>query len=98
MRLTVKMGYTCSYLSRHHKGSDVSVEEHKSHRSSLSLISYSHYTNFLSSAGYDGNLCIHCIYELSGWSSYEDNQITLILNEGLGDNVSYPLSSIFIQN
>ena len=65
MRVIVKIGYTCSYLSRHHKGSDLSVEEHKSHRGSLYLIVYSHYTNFLSSVDYDGNLCIHYIHELS---------------------------------
>ena len=52
------------------------------------------------------NLFIYCIHELQDGEnlSYDDNanvvgmnQIAAILDEGLGDNVLYPLGSIFIQ-
>ena len=76
----------------------------KSHRGPIRSIAYSRDTNLLFSAGDDGNLFIYCIHEYPDGEtlSYEDNvaninQITSILDEGLGDNVLYPLSSIFIQ-
>ena len=78
----------------------------KSHRGKITNILYNRDTNLLFSSGDDGNLFIYCIHELQDGEnlSYEDNsnvvgmnQIAAILDEGLGDNVLYPLGSIFIQ-
>ena len=75
----------------------------KSHRGRITHINFNKDTNLLFSAGEDGNLFVYCIHELQDGEnlSYENtttmnmNQITSILDEGLGDNVLYPLNSIF---
>ena len=75
----------------------------KSHRGRITHINFNKDTNLLFSAGEDGNLFIYCIHELQDGEnlSYDNtttmnmNQITSILDEGLGDNVLYPLNSIF---
>ena len=76
----------------------------KSHRGRITAIAYSRDTNLLFSAGTDGNLFVYCVHELPDGEnlSFEDNtaninQITSILDEGLGDNVLYPLANIFVQ-
>ena len=75
----------------------------KSHVGEIVAIHYSKDTNLLFSAGSDGNLFIYCVYE------YQDNehivfeqsktkninQLNNILDEGLGDNVLFPLEKIF---
>ena len=75
----------------------------KSHRGRITHINFNKDTNLLFSAGEDGNLFVYCIHELQDGEnlSYENtttmnmNQITSILDEGLGDNVLYPLNYIF---
>ena len=75
----------------------------KSHRGRITHINFNKDTNLLFSAGEDGNLFVYCIHELQDGEnlSYDNtttmnmNQITSILDEGLGDNVLYPLNSIF---
>ncbi len=60
-------------------------------------------TNLLFTTGDDGNLFIYCIYELPDGENiaFDENKITninqlvSILDEGLGDNVLYPLDDIF---
>ena len=76
----------------------------KSHRGHINSIAYSRDTNLLFSAGEDGNLFVYCVHESPDGESltFDDvtgnmNQITSILDEGLGDNVLYPLTSIFVQ-
>jgi hypothetical protein len=75
----------------------------KSHRNTITNIAYSRDTNLIFTTGEDGNLFIYCIYELPDGENiaFDDNkltnlnQLTSILDEGLGDNVLYPLASIF---
>ena len=75
----------------------------KSHRNSITNVLYSRDTNLIFSAGDDGNIFIYCIYELPDGEkiTFEDNkasnlnQLSSILDEGLGDNVLYPLQAIF---
>ena len=77
----------------------------KSHRGRVTNINFNRDTNLLFSSGEDGNLFVYCIHELQDGEnlSYENNttmnmnQITSILDEGLGDNVLYPLKSIFLK-
>ena len=77
----------------------------KSHRGKVTNINFNRDTNLLFSSGDDGNLFVYCIHELQDGEnlSYENNttmnmnQITSILDEGLGDNVLYPLKSIFLK-
>ena len=77
----------------------------KSHIGKITNINYNKDTNLLFSSGDDGNLFVYCIHELQDGEnlSYENNptlninQITSILDEGLGDNVLYPLKSIFLK-
>ena len=77
----------------------------KSHRGRVTNINFNRDTNLLFSSGDDGNLFVYCIHELQDGEnlSYENNttmnmnQITSILDEGLGDNVLYPLKSIFLK-
>ena len=77
----------------------------KSHRGRITNIMFNKDTNLLFSSGEDGNLFIYCIHELQDGEnlSYDNNttmnmnQITSILDEGLGDNVLYPLKSIFLK-
>lgn len=74
----------------------------KSHRSSITHITYSRDTNLIFTAGDDGNLFVYCVYELPDGEviSMEDhkltnlNQLTAILDEGLGENVMFPISKI----
>ena len=75
----------------------------KSHRGRITNIAFNRDTNLLFSTGDDGNLFVYCIHELQDGEnlSYDNdnsvniNQITSILDEGLGDIVLYPLKSIF---
>lgn len=75
----------------------------KSHRNQITNIAYSRDTNLIFTTGEDGNLFIYCIYELPDGENiaFDDNkltnlnQLTSILDEGLGDNVLYPIESIF---
>jgi WD40 repeat protein len=74
----------------------------RSHRNAINLISYSRDTNLLFTAGDDGNLFVYCIYELPDGENilFDDNkigfnQLSSILDEGLGDNVLVSLPSIF---
>jgi chromosome segregation ATPase len=99
-----KDGFVQLYPSPFSQYSDIDPwESVKSHRSTVTNIAYSRDTNLLFSTGEDGNLFIYCIYELPDGEtiSFEDNkinnfnQLTSILDEGLGDNVLYPLESIF---
>ena len=77
----------------------------KSHRGRITNIAFNRDTNLLFSSGDDGNLFIYCIHELQDGEnlSYDNdnsvniNQITSILDEGLGDIVLYPLKSIFLK-
>ena len=77
----------------------------KSHRGRITHINFNKDTNLLFSAGEDGNLFVYCVHELQDGEnlSYENtttmnmNQITSILDEGLGDNVLYPLNAIFLR-
>lgn len=80
-----------------------SWESIKSHRSAVTSILYSRDTNLIFTGGEDGNIFIYCIYELPDGENiaFDDNkinnlnQLTNILDEGLGDNVLYPLDNIF---
>ena len=75
----------------------------KSHKSSITHLNFSRDTNLLFSAGADGNLFIYCLYELPEGDKIEfDEKLTNNLNslsnmidEGLGDNVLYPIDKIF---
>jgi WD40 repeat protein len=75
----------------------------KSHRNSITNVLYSRDTNLIFSSGEDGNIFIYCIYELPDGENiaFDDNkalnlnQLSSILDEGLGDNVLYPLHEIF---
>ena len=77
----------------------------KSHRGKINNIMFNRDTNLLFSSGDDGNLFIYCIHELQDGEnlSYDTNttmnmnQITSILDEGLGDNVLFPLKYIFLK-
>ena len=77
-------------------------ESSKAHRSLVNNIFFSRDTNLLFSSGLDGNLFVYCIYELPDGESitFDDNkmnniQLTSIIDEGLGDNVLFPLEKIF---
>jgi SMC interacting uncharacterized protein involved in chromosome segregation len=75
----------------------------KAHIGGVNHINYSRDTNLLFSAGADGNLFIYCLYELPDGEniefdekiSHNINHLTNIIDEGLGDNVLYPLDKIF---
>jgi len=75
----------------------------KSHRSQVNCVIFCRDTNLLFTTGEDGNLFIYCIYELPDGENvaFDENKITSInqlvsiLDEGLGDNVLYPLEDIF---
>lgn len=74
----------------------------KAHRSAIRHINFSRDTNLIFTAGDDGNLFIYCLYELPDGEliAMEDNrnlnlnQLTSILDEGLGENVLFPLTQI----
>lgn len=74
----------------------------KAHRSPITFIFYNRDTNLIFTAGEDGNLFIYCLYELPDGESIscEDhrsasiNQLTAILDEGLGENVLFPINKI----
>jgi len=77
-------------------------ETSKAHNKQVNSLSFSRDTNLLFSSGADGNLFIYCIYELPDGESiaFDDNkmsniQLTSIIDEGLGDNVLFPLEKIF---
>ena len=72
----------------------------KSHRSEITHLYFSKETNLLFSAGKDGNLFIYCIHEIQENSLNENakasfNQLSSVLDEGLGENVLYNLEYIF---
>lgn len=77
----------------------------KSHRSGITHLRFSRETNLVFSAGLDGNLFVYCIHEIqeesigggSGESQKQSfNQLSSVLDEGLGENVLYPLERIFL--
>lgn len=64
-------------------------------------MSFSRETNLIFSAGEDGNLFIYCVHEILEMEKVgEDNkldnfnQLASILDEGLGDNVLFPITKI----
>ena len=79
----------------------------KSHRGRITHIEYNRDTNLIFSAGEDGNLFIYCLHEIQEGDNFNfdneninlnmNNQINNILDEGLGDNVLYPLENIFLK-
>lgn len=72
----------------------------KSHRSGITFMNFSQETNLIFTAGEDGNLFIYCVHEILELEKVgEDkvdnfNQLASILDEGLGDNVLFPISKI----
>ena len=81
---------------------NIEFDAKKSHRLPITHIAYSRDTNLIFSAGEDGNLFVYCLYELPDGEivSMDDykvvslNQLTAILDEGLGDNVMFPIAKI----
>ena len=79
----------------------------KSHRGKITHIEYNKDTNLVFSAGEDGNLFIYFLQEIQEGNNFEFenlnlgtnsiNQINNLLDEGLGDNVLYPLENIFLK-
>lgn len=79
----------------------------KSHRSRITHIEYNKDTNLIFSAGEDGNLFIYYLHEIQEGDNFDfeslnlnmnsNNQISNLLDEGLGDNVLYPLENIFLK-
>jgi len=70
----------------------------KSHRNEITHLRFSKETNLIFSAGADGNLFIYCIHEIQEEIRNEKqslNQLSSVLDEGLGENVLYPLERIF---
>ena len=74
----------------------------KSHRSQITHLGFSRETNLIFSAGQDGNLFIYCLHEIQEIENMGNeqkqsnfNQLASILDEGLGENVLYPLENIF---
>ena len=75
----------------------------KAHSAPITHINFSRDTNLLFSAGADGNLFIYCLYELPDGEVIEFdeklsnnmNGLTNIIDEGLGDNVLFPIEKIF---
>lgn len=74
----------------------------KAHRSAIKHILYSRDTNLIFTAGDDGNIFIYCLYELPDGEliAIEDsktlnlNIVSNVLDEGLGENVLFPLTQI----
>lgn len=73
----------------------------KSHRSGITFMNFSKETNLIFSAGEDGNLFVYAVHEILDIEKIgEDNkldnfnQLASILDEGLGDNVLYPINNI----
>lgn len=98
-------GYlTLNSLPSNENTKDVNIEYdfRKSHRSGITHILYSRDTNLIFSAGEDGNLFVYCLYELpdgeviamDDYKLASVNQLTAILDEGLGDNVIFPINKI----
>ena len=80
----------------------------KSHRGKITHIEYNKDSNLLFSAGDDGNLFIYSLQEIQddnftydneslNYNMHTSNQINNIVDEGLGDNVLYPLENIFLK-
>ena len=79
----------------------------KSHRGKITHIEYNHDSNLVFSAGEDGNLFIYSLTEIQEGEMFDkDNenyamerhgQIGNVFDEGLGDNVLYPLEKIFLR-
>ena len=79
----------------------------KSHRGKITHIEYNRDTNLVFSAGEDGNLFIYYINEIQEGDNFDleglnlnmgtNNLATNLLDEGLGDNVLYPLENIFLK-
>ncbi len=72
----------------------------KSHRGKINFLSFNRETNLIFSAGDDGNLFVYCVHEIldldkkGGETLNNFNQLASLLDEGMGDNVLYPLKSI----
>jgi hypothetical protein len=79
----------------------------KSHRGKITHIEYNKDTNLVFSAGEDGNLFIYCLHEIQEGDNLSfdndnmhlnmNNQMNTMLDDGLGDNVLYPLENIFLK-
>ena len=77
----------------------------KSHRGKITHIEFNHDSNLIFSAGEDGNLFIYNVTEIQEGENLdrddnyamERNQMGNVFEEGLGDNVLYPLEKIFLR-
>ena len=76
-------------------------EEVQSHLGKITKVIYNKDTNLLFSCGVDGNIFIYGIYEYVDGENYlydnrivNINQLNTVLDEGLGENVLFPLLSL----
>ena len=79
----------------------------KSHRGKITHIEYNKESNLIFSAGIDGNIFIYSLTEVQEGEIYgkenetygmdRNSQLGNIFEEGLGDNVLYPLEKIFLR-
>ena len=79
----------------------------KSHRGKITHIEYNHDSNLIFSAGEDGNIFIYSLTEIQEGGNLEKDtenyaldrqgQTGNVFEEGLGDNVLYPLEKIFLR-
>ena len=77
----------------------------KSHRGKITHIEFNHDSNLIFSAGEDGNLFIYSLTEIQEGDNFdrdndnylERHQMNNLFDEGLGDNVLYPLEKIFLK-
>lgn len=72
----------------------------RSHRGEITHLNFSKETNLIFSAGTDGNLFIYCLHEIRDETVRDTqkvatNQLSSVLDEGLGENVLFPLERIF---
>jgi len=75
----------------------------KSHRGTITHISFNRETSLIFTAGDDGNLFVYCFYELIEIQKEDkSNKIDIfgkyanLLDEGLGDNVLFPINRILL--
>ena len=78
----------------------------KSHRGQITHIEYNRESNLIFSAGEDGNIFIYALTEIQDGENLDkednyaldrQNQMGNFFEEGLGDNVLYPLEKIFLR-
>ena len=81
----------------------------KSHKGKITHIEYNRESNLIFSAGEDGNIFIYSLTEIQdgenldkedNYNNYNidrQNQMSNFFEEGLGDNVLYPLEKIFLR-